>query len=216
MKKLFILFMFLAGLAQAQDTVTLHHQRYNTTFDKHLRYPVLVHWIVTSNDVCAKHTPRRVERSNSFFKKDPLLEEYTQLTNAYLNNAGHYERGHNMDAADNSCDLQQMKECHYFSNITPQTLELNEHTWGDIEDHTRHLVVLYGKVEVWCGSFGVKDMIGPVSVPTFCWKILKYNNGTIEAYLLPNTHTVDQQSYDQYQSTVRIIRQQSHLQLAGL
>ncbi|MCR8559288.1 DNA/RNA non-specific endonuclease [Mucilaginibacter sp. BJC16-A38] len=215
MKRILIGMLLLLGTAHAQDTVSIHHTRFTTTFDKNLHYPVLVHWIVTSNDVCKPHTPRRVERSDSYFRSDPLLADYTRLRNIYENNAGGYQRGHNMDAADNSCNLQQMKECHYFSNITPQTLELNEHTWGDLEDHTRHMVELYGTVEVWCGSFGHKDTMGPVAVPDSCWKIIRYNH-TIEAYMFPNTHDVDHNHYDFYQARVSDIRTATHLKLNGI
>lgn len=215
MKKIVVGILLCISYAYAQDTITLHHERYNTTFDKKLHYPIIVHWTTTSNDVCKPHTPRRVERSNSYFKADPLLPDYTRLRNVYENNTGHYERGHNMDAADNSCNLQQMKDCHYFSSITPQTRELNQNTWGDLEDHTRRMVELYGRVEVWCGSFGHKDQIGPVSVPDSCWKIIRYNH-TIEAYIFPNTHDVDRNHYDFYQTRVIDVRRATHLLLPDI
>lgn len=205
----------LISCAQAQDTVTVSHERFNTTFDTVLLYPVKVHWIITSNDLCAPHTPGRVERQNSFFKKDPLLPKYTNLRTVYLNNPGSYQRGHNMNAADNSCDLEQMKECHYFSNITPQTKELNENAWGDLEDYTRKLVEQYGKVEVWCGSYGYKEKMRTVSVPLFCWKILIYN-GKVEAYIMPNEHNVDQKPFTYYKTSVSSVRGASHLPLPGI
>ena len=212
MKKTLIFILLCVGYAHAQDTVTIEHIRYSTTFDRNLRYPVLVRWTVASSDICKPHTPRRVERKNSYFKADPKLPGYSNLGNTYLNNPGHYERGHNMDAADNSCDLVQMKECHYFSNITPQTAELNEQTWGDLEDHTRHMVELYGRARVWCGSFGHKEMMGAVTVPDSCWKIIAYNS-VVEAYIFPNSHTVNSQHYDYYQNTVQHIRASTHLTL---
>jgi DNA/RNA endonuclease G (NUC1) len=159
--------------------------------------------------------PGRVERKNGYFKKDPLLPAYTNLKSYYLNNPHGYERGHNMNAADNSCDLEQMKECHYFSNITPQTVALNEHVWGDLEDYTRRLVLQFGRVEVWCGSYGFKEKMGPVSVPLFCWKIIRYAN-TVEAYIMPNDTVVDRKPYTYYKTTVSSIRTASHLPLPGL
>src|SRR6185437_11329636 len=205
MKKLIIGLCLLSAFAHAQDTVSIVHTRYITAFDTKLRYPLRVHWTVTTQDVCGTHDPRRVARKDSYFKADPQLKVYTDLRKNYLNNPQGYERGHNMDAADNSCDLDQMKECHYFSNITPQTKELNEQVWGDLEDHTRRMVKEHGKVEVWCGSFGVKEMMGPVSVPKFCWKIIRYD-GVEEAYIMPNEHSVNQHNYDFYQTTVADVR----------
>jgi DNA/RNA endonuclease G (NUC1) len=215
MKKVLIALCLLWGVAHAQDTVTITHQRFTAAYDKTLLYPLKVHWIITTNDLCAPHTPRRVERKNGYFKKDPLLPAYTNLKSYYLNNPHGYERGHNMNAADNSCDLEQMKECHYFSNITPQTVALNEHVWGDLEDYTRRLVLQFGRVEVWCGSYGFKEKMGPVSVPLFCWKIIRYAN-TVEAYIMPNDTVVDRKPYTYYKTTVSSIRTASHLPLPGL
>jgi DNA/RNA endonuclease G (NUC1) len=215
MKKLLWLLLFVSTWATAQDTVTIYHQRYSTTFDTVLLYPVKVHWTVTSDDICAPRTPRRVERKNSFFKKDPDLPKYTNLRTVYLNNPGSYQRGHNMNAADNSCDLQQMKESHYFSNITPQTKELNEHVWGDLEDYTRDLVAQYGKVEVWCGGYGYKETMRSVTVPLFCWKIILYN-GKVEAYIMPNDHSADIKPFYEYRTSVSSIRVASHLPLPGI
>lgn len=38
-------------------------------------------------------------------------------------------------------------EREYFSNMTPQTKELNEQVWGNLEDETRRLAKLYCHVE---------------------------------------------------------------------
>ncbi|MBE9584605.1 DNA/RNA non-specific endonuclease [Mucilaginibacter sp. JRF] len=197
----------------AQDTVTVHHIRYSTTFDKTLRYPVLVHWIVTPSDICSPGEPRRIERKSASFRSDPQLRQYT-LLQRYYDKSG-YQRGHNMNAADNSCDLQQMKESFYFSNMTPQTKELNENTWGDLEDDTRKLVEEYGKVEIWCGSYAFKEKMGIVTVPMFCWKIIKYGDIT-DAYIFPNHHFVNQHPYKFYKTTVNSIREASKLILTKL
>jgi endonuclease G len=204
-----ILFVFF-GLAQ--DTVTIHHQRYSTTFDRQLKYPVLVHWVVYASDLCDNGESNRVERSTGGFKSDPLLKAYTNLQKYYSKNPEKYQRGHNMNAADNSCDLIQMKECFYFSNITPQTAELNEDTWGDLEDQTRKLARQFGQVEVWCGSYAFKSKMGVVTVPLFCWKILRYN-GHVKAYIFPNHHLVNQRPYSFYLATVSSIRVASKLPL---
>jgi DNA/RNA endonuclease G (NUC1) len=216
MKKIILLIFLLPFFSKAQDTITIRHQRYTTTFNERLHYPVLVHWIVKSSDLCGTHDPRRVNREHASFTRDPSLPDYTNLQHYYSNNTGGYQRGHNMDAADNSCDLQQMKECFYFSNMTPQTSELNEDTWGDLEDYTRHMARQYGKVEVWCGSYGNSGILmGAVTVPAFCWKIIRYN-GQAEAYIFPNTHSVNNFIFQNYKKTVAVIRTASHLPLNGL
>lgn len=212
MKKLLILLCFISGLVNAQDTITIHHQRYTTTFDTILKYPVLVHWVVKASDLCEKGNPRRVERKGVPFKPDPQLNKHTNLQKYYTKNKGHYQRGHNMNAADNSCNIQQMKESFYFSNMTPQTKELNEDVWGDLEDETRRLAKLYGQVEVWCGSYAYKEKMGAVTVPMFCWKILKYNGQTV-AYIFPNHHDVSTHPYTYYKASLESVKSAAKLQL---
>jgi DNA/RNA endonuclease G (NUC1) len=211
MKYLLILLSLFGTTVFAQDTITIHHQRYTTTFDTVLLYPVKVHWIVTSNDVCEKGSRYKVKRTNDF-KPDPQLKKYTNLKADYKLGSKQYDRGHNMDAADNSCNIDQMHECFYFSNMTPQTKHLNEQTWEKLEEHTRDLTKQYGKIEVWCGSYGSKEKIGRVTVPKYCWKIIRYK-GNVEAYVMPNTSDVNVYTYNHYLSTLTGIRELSHLSL---
>ncbi|RYU90954.1 hypothetical protein EWM62_10000 [Mucilaginibacter terrigena] len=215
MKRLLLLLYLFTTVAFAQDTITIRHQRYTTTFDTVLKYPVLVHWIVKSSDLCDKNNPRRVERKGVTFKPDPQLKKYTTLQKYYSKNKGNYQRGHNMNAADNSCDIQQMKESFYFSNMTPQTKELNEEVWGDLEDETRRLAKQYGQVEVWCGSYAYKEKMGDVTVPMFCWKILKYNGQEV-AYIFPNHHQVNAHRFNYYQGPIESVKLASKLDLKGL
>jgi DNA/RNA endonuclease G (NUC1) len=115
-----------------------------------------------------------------------------------------------MDAADNSCNPRDMHECFFFSNMTAQTKHLNEITWEKLEEHTRNIAARFGTVEVWCGSYGKKAKSGPMTIPSKCWKVIRYNN-TIEAYIFPNTTTVSRKKYTAYKSTVSGIRMASHL-----
>lgn len=216
MKKLVFFLLFVPFWSKGQDTVRITHERYTTTYSISKHYPVVVHWTVLPADICGPDNDRRVNRTSNF-SRDPKLPAYTNLQQYYSNNSGGYQRGHNMDAADNSCNRQQMKECFYFSNMTPQTSELNEQRWGDLEDYTRNLVRQYGKVDVWCGSYGNSNnrTMGPVSVPNYCWKILHYN-GKAEYYIFPNTHDVTDFPFQHYQRDIASIRQGSGLALPGL
>ncbi|TSJ39741.1 hypothetical protein FO440_18570 [Mucilaginibacter corticis] len=154
------LIFLLSSFAYSQDTITIHHKRYTTTFDKVLLYPVKVYWVDSTESICNTKTPGHVKRTNDF-KADPKLADYTDLKDDYKRGNERYDRGHNMDAADNACDIDQMRECFYFSNMTPQAKHLNEQTWKVLEDHTRKLAISARKVEIWCGSFGsIENMAG--------------------------------------------------------
>lgn len=209
-----LLLCFSIGTVLAQDTVTLVHHRYTTTFDTVLHYPVKVHWIVKTSDLCPKGKPHHVNRTDDF-KPDSTLPSQTDLQPFYHAIVAKYDHGHNMDAADNSCSIADMHECFYFSNMTPQTKNLNQITWEQLEEHTRNMAMTFGSVEVWCGSFGKKAKSGPMTIPSSCWKIIKYH-GTIEAYLFPNTSTVSKKKYTQYVTTVGHIRIKSHLALTEI
>jgi DNA/RNA endonuclease G (NUC1) len=215
MKTFITIFLcFFSAFVLAQDTITIAHHRYTTTFDTVLRYPVKVHWIVADSDVCAAGNNRHVGRTNDF-RPDPAFQSQTDLQPFYHAISKNYDRGHNMDAADNSCNISNMHECFYFSNMTAQTKHLNEITWEKLEEHTRDVALQFSKVEVWCGSYGITDKSGPMTIPAFCWKVLRYN-GTTEAYIFPNTATVNQKPYTDYASTVDSIRTASGLGLAEI
>ncbi|MFB9841100.1 DNA/RNA non-specific endonuclease [Mucilaginibacter ginsenosidivorans] len=215
MKRLItILLCFWISTAIGQDTVTIVHHRYTTTFDTVLHYPVKVHWLVNAADVCPKGKPHHIERTNDF-RPDSLLLSHTDLQPFYHLIVKKYDRGHNMDAADNSCNLADMHECFFFSNMTAQTKHLNQITWEQLEEHTRAMALSFGSAEVWCGSYGRKAKSGPMTIPSKCWKIIRYNQ-TIEAYVFPNTSTVSKKKYTQYKTTVAAIRAASHLPLAEI
>lgn len=63
MKKLTIIFMLCAVASYAQQTVTIQHKHYTTTFSEVLLYPVLVTWTLIASDVHAKGTPHYIDRN---------------------------------------------------------------------------------------------------------------------------------------------------------
>ncbi|TSJ35891.1 hypothetical protein FO440_23510 [Mucilaginibacter corticis] len=214
MKLFLYLIILCSSVVYAQDTVTIHHKRYTTTFDRVLLYPVKVYWVDSAENICTAKAPGHVKRTNDF-KADPLLAGVTELREDYKQGSDRYDRGHNMDAADNACDVDQMHECFYYSNMTPQTKHLNEQTWKALEEYTRKLALSARRVEVWCGSYGSTEKIGRVTAPAFCWKILRYQ-GKVEAYLMPNTADVNLHPYYYYKSTVAEIRAGSKLALGEI
>jgi DNA/RNA endonuclease G (NUC1) len=222
MKKLLIILVLYTSLAEAQ-VVTVKHARYTAAFSQTLLYPILVKWTITVNDVCKKGTYRYVSRDSSKFIPDPQIPLYTNLQKYYDSknsfNPHKWQRGHNCPANDNSCNKLQMDECHYFSNMTPQNEKLNQHRWALLEAYASKLASKYD-VKVWCGSYGEIEKMGPISVPMYCWKIIKYNNKE-EVYIFPNVDTVMRHKFDYYKSNVTAegvakIRKNTGLILKGL
>ena len=114
---LLVLFTFLG--IKAQDTITIKHKAYSTTFSKSKGYPVKVEWWLTK---AALTCPVKVKRGDKFIP-DPKLAAETDLQSSYTGQG--FDRGHNFPAADASCDQVANEESFYFSNMTAQYPALN-------------------------------------------------------------------------------------------
>jgi DNA/RNA endonuclease G (NUC1) len=74
----------------------------------------------------------------------------------------------------------------YYTNCAPQVAQVNRGIWKSLENYIRKL----GKehdIEIWTGCIykNSKEKLGKLQVPTFFWKIIKYDN-IIECYKIPN------------------------------
>jgi endonuclease G len=170
------------AFCQTPDTVTVTHKNYSTTFDRTKHYPVVVkYWLTKKLYSCNT----KIKRTNKF-APDPTLHDATNLKNDYAGSG--YDRGHNLPAEDNTCSAVSMKECFYYSNMTPQTHSLNAGAWKTLETYARKQAKTYDSVLVWCGSVSLSDKaIGRVSVPDYCWKIIFIKNqNNVEAYSFKN------------------------------
>lgn len=166
MKYLLSILMFITVTAYSQDTVTIAHKSYKTTYSKSKNYPVKVEWWITrANLTCST----KAKRNNKFIP-DPKLPAETKLQLHYIGTG--YDRGHNFPAADASCDQIANDESFYFSNMTAQYPALNRGDWKSLEEITRSSALQDDSVHVWCGSVGEIRKIGVVSVPKQCWKVI--------------------------------------------
>jgi endonuclease G len=179
--RILLLFLLLSVNVFGQDTVTIHHKMYSTTFSKSKYYPIKVEWWVTKNGLTCIN---KVKRGDKFIP-DPKLSKETNLQEHYTG-AG-FDRGHNFPAADAVCDQVANEESFYFSNMTAQYPALNRGDWKTLESFTRDLALKNDSTKVWCGSVGEEKKIGIVSIPKQCWKVI-YIKKTNEwlAYLFNN------------------------------
>ena len=161
-----LLSLFTTLALHAQDVVTLKHKAYTTYYSKSKHYPIKVEWWITKASLTCDV---KVKRGDKFIP-DPLLPAETNLQTDYTG-AG-FDRGHNMPAADASCDQVANEESFYFSNMTAQYPALNRGDWKTLEMLSRETALKYDSVRVWAGSVGVAKKIGTTSVPTHCWKVI--------------------------------------------
>ena len=161
-----LLVLLLSLNVSLQDTVTIHHKAYSTTFSKSKHYPIKVEWWVTKNSLVCNNKAKRGDK----FIPDPKLANETDLQSSYTGQG--FDRGHNFPAADAACDQVSNDESFYFSNMTAQYPALNRGDWKSLESFTRELALKNDSIKVWCGSIGKIKKIGNVSVPTQCWKVI--------------------------------------------
>ena len=163
------------------------HTNYTTLFNIKLKYPVLVEWWETKAKVSCKNKLKRKDN----FKPDPLLYNETDIANYYVNSG--YDRGHLCPAASNEClTTQVLNECFYYSNMAPQTRNLNAGTWKILEELTRQKAIEKDSIHVWAGAFGNKGKIGKITIPERFWKVIFIKStGEWFAYIFDNTKVKD-------------------------
>jgi len=182
--RILLLFLLLISNVFAQDTITIYHKAYSTTFSKSKHYPVKVEWWLTKSKLICDTKAKRGDK----FISDPKLANETNLQSSYTGQG--FDRGHNFPSADAACDQVANDESFYFSNMTAQYPALNRGDWKTLESFTRELALKNDSTKVWCGSVGEDKKIGTVSVPKQCWKVI-YVKKTKEwlAYLFDNDTT---------------------------
>lgn len=107
-----------------------------------------------------------------------------------------YDIGHMNPAEDESYDCAKEKLTFFFYNALPQTPNLNRGCWKHRETQVRKdsqkdsLLII-------CGGFGFNKKIGDVSVPDYCFKIIKnLKTLKIEAYIYNNTDDAKEEKID--------------------
>ena len=172
-----LLLLQFYSFAQPKDIAVLKHQFYTSYFSTTQHIPVVIEYVLT-RDMFICDT--KIKRTNKF-AVDPLLSDATNLKNDYKGSG--YDRGHNMSAADNACSEQGMRECFYFSNMTPQPHFFNAGTWEDLERQERKYAETE-KIIVFTGSLGKNGTIGvdEVTVPQYMWKVIFFPQRTVDAY----------------------------------
>jgi DNA/RNA endonuclease G, NUC1 len=134
---------------------------------------------------------KEAERSNRFLP-DPEIPTGSASDADYRRSG--YDRGHLAPAADMRFSSSAMKECFYYSNISPQDPSFNRGIWSSLEEQTRDWAMEAGSVCITTGPLFYGEyspVIGPdrVAVPDFFFKaILDYRSATPKAiaFIIPN------------------------------
>ena len=211
MRKLYLfLFTLIYINVNAQDTITIKHSNYKTTYSKSLNYPIVVEWWETTKK---SYCPEKLIRSNDF-KPDPNLKGYTDIGKYYITinklqkikGLKTLDRGHMCPARVNLCLGKDIElECFYYSNITPQYHALNGGDWKILETFTYDTSIKKDSIHVWAGSVGVSIKALKINVPKQCWKVIHIKKDNIWLAYLFNNDTSKSNGIDDNKVNVEVI-----------
>ena len=160
---------------------------YVVCYDTAKRIPLWVGYKLTAQDI--------VQRTRKdAFRSDPRLTDQENVHCADYAGSG-FDRGHSAPNADFNRSAEAQADTYFFSNMSPQTKQLNEQRWAELEDHVRSWAKKFGTVYVLTGPIFVGSEVhtvpdGRVAVPTEFFKVVvrKDESGNLvaEAFVLPN------------------------------
>lgn len=179
----------------------------------------------TANWVAWKTTERDLgeRRERPLFQPDSSLPNGFRRVQYYDYSGSGFDRGHMVPAADRFADESLMNETFLMTNIVPQTGDLNQFPWNDLEQHARALARRGNDVYQIAGVYGdLGRLRGKVVIPSNCWKVIVVlgrnlstvtENTQIIAVDMPNVDGLADEKWEKYKTTVRNIEQKTGLDL---
>ena len=114
---------------------------YTTCYNAHYRLPYWTAWHLT-----AAHTTGPHKRKGVSFSEDEDVP-FPRATNSDYMRSG-YDRGHMCPSGDNKWDRKAQQDCFLFTNMCPQSHNLNGGDWNDLEMACRRWDKKYGEVYI--------------------------------------------------------------------
>jgi len=153
----------------------LVRQGYTASYNKETLLPNWVAWHLTPDRLTGP-----AKRKNVDFSEDRSVSAPRADDDDYYNSG--YDRGHLCPAADNKMSVTAMEQSFLFTNICPQTPNLNRGDWNELEIACRKWAKKYGGIYIVSGPIlykGKHKTIGRhrVTVPEAFFKVvLRYTN----------------------------------------
>lgn len=132
-------------VTKGSEGVFIEHEGFALLYDTKALCPRWVAWELT-----AEETRGKVSRQGVDFKEDASVPKQYQVA-SWDYNGGGYGRGHMCPAGDMKWSQEAMQDCHYMTNICPQTAELNRVWWEHLERACRQWARQEGAVQIVCG-----------------------------------------------------------------
>ena len=186
MKKIFIALFLMSSFfvsAQSVDTI-IKNSVYKSYYSFKYKNPLYVKYkLYKGGGDC--------NRSQFAFKVDDIKN--TATIHDYANSG--YDKGHMANAEDFAYDCVKMGLTFKFYNCIPQTPKLNRGIWKSYESKARKLSQT-DSLEIICGGI-YEDRHLPnsdVTLPTYCWKIIKSLSTGKIIYALLFTNEMEENS----------------------
>lgn len=178
--------------------------------------PNWVSWHLEASDI------GDVERQNNFHPEQSLPAGFRRVTPDDYTGSG-YDRGHVCNSKDRTRTAADNSETFSMANMLPQTPALNRQVWESLESYCRTLAQKGSHLFIVAGGYGSAKTIGrrnKVNVPTNCWKIVLVlpagtdisqadKNARVIAVDMPNVSGIDDDSWQEYITTVADIEQKT-------
>jgi endonuclease G, mitochondrial len=176
------------------------------------------------------------DRCDCFGQDTTLPGGYFRASTSHYTGTG-FDRGHLCPSDDRDLSDSDNAATFRMTNIAPQAPNLNQNTWGDLEDYCRTLISSGNELYIIAGSYGsggsgslggTTYSIGPsgrISIPAHYWKaILVLPNGIndvsrvdtttrIIAVDMPNVQSVSANAWSYYRTSTDAIEAATGLDL---
>lgn len=176
------------------------------------------------------------DRCDCFGQDTTLPAGYYRAATSHYTGTG-FDRGHLCPSDDRDLSDSDNAATFRMTNIAPQAPNLNQTTWGNLEDYCRTLITSGKELYIIAGSYGSGGVgalggttynIGPsgkITVPARYWKVIvvltngpddvnRVNATTrIIAVDMPNTQTVTSNPWSYYRTTTDAIEAATGLDL---
>jgi endonuclease G len=197
-------------------------KQYALSYNNAMGTPNWVSWRLVRDDL--GDAPR-----GQFHPDTSLPRGFKRITPKDYTDSG-FDRGHMCPHGDRAASAADSKATFTMTNMVPQSAELNQEAWNDLEIYCRELVRKHHKrLYIVCGPAGAggvgkhgrKKTIsdGRVTVPAKCWKVVvvlddgdsddveKVNTRTrLIAVIMPNNDAV-RHNWPRFRTSVRAVEE---------
>ena len=186
MKKLLLLLLLAVSTLSIGQVVTIKHTAYEIRFDIQIKEPIYTHYVLT-NQMLSSGNARTLFHCDKAIPCDKQGNESDYKGSIY-------DRGHLSPDDDFRANPATEVESMVYTNCAPQNKYLNRGTWKALEIYTRNLANHFD-VEIWTGCIYGKEKQGSLLIPTYYWKLLKYD-GKYVGFIFPNITPTSKQITD--------------------